>query len=373
MCTVMACHDEVFSESASPEIIREIMALHRNGASPDELRRAYFELESMEKREMSALVTSQEREELISRAEAMDRDGNEASKTAYRESYCRIRDDVKLRQRLSRMEPSAAAAWYEADALEKSGMPPQDVAAELRSRIDPEILEILDGAHLKGHVAAKKKTEVKKKKASSAKMRRGFLLGQTDETYDALVEKARAFPAMVARRLRIPADSECERACAEAMVAFSKLAKDPTIESLTETFEAATDEVMNRTTSTAQEPQRAGATRRTDAFVDAVVRLCIVPRYEGAPLDPILVDFMLEVYERRRESDNDDEALKRDVMAHLQRHGPGFLSHMESAATLLDGLQRYYDSTQGEERDHQKTKLRRHLHSHYTLQFVGNT
>lgn len=60
----------------------------------------------------------------------------------------------------------------------------------------------------------------------------------------------------------------------------------------------------------------------------------------GPPVDEATVDFMLEIHRLRSSGAEDDETLRRRVLAHVQRRGAAFLSHMTACAALTDELTR---------------------------------
>ncbi|KAH8047315.1 hypothetical protein JL722_13126 [Aureococcus anophagefferens] len=57
----------------------------------------------------------------------------------YRKRYVRVRSDIEVREKLKGMDEGTAAAWREADRLERDeGKMPQDVATEFRARMTDE-------------------------------------------------------------------------------------------------------------------------------------------------------------------------------------------------------------------------------------------
>lgn len=286
--------DLEFEETASPEIAREVMALYRSGASRAEMRSAYAALEEREKRELSCRVTDEERRELIDAAEFMERSGSASARSAYRATYCRIRDDVKLRDRLSTMDPGIAAAWREADELERSGLAPQEVAAELRGRIDPNVLSAMDDlANTAEGVPLQRFEPSSKKAVPGTKLRKGFLVGRTHglERTRELEPKAvkagtsieHTLPAFVASRLGLSKPALAEHTCAKVLDILSRSPRS--IDDAARLLEL----------SVASARCRQSEAEIAKAFEDAVLRLSLIHPYEGAPLDPRVVDFMFEV------------------------------------------------------------------------------
>lgn len=281
--------DFEFEQTASPEIAREVMALYRSGASRAEMRSAYAALEEREKRELSCRITDEERSELIGAAECMERSRTASARAAYRATYCRIRDDVKLRDRLSTMDPGIAAAWREADELERSGLAPQEVAAELRSRIDPEVLSAMDGlANTADRMPSQCCKPSRKKAMPSTTLRRGFLVGERLGLEPKAVEAGistieHTLPAFVASRLGLSKPALAERACAKVLDILSRSPRS--IDDAAKLLEL----------SVASARCHQSEAEMAKAFEDAVLRLSLIHPHEGPPLDPRVVDFMFEV------------------------------------------------------------------------------
>lgn len=296
-------------ETASPDVVRELRSLAQAGATQAELRAAFLDLDEREKRELSSQISMEERTELINAAEAAAEDPSKRAE--YRRIYCRIRDDAKLRRRLAGMDESRAQAWREADALEKQGMTPQEVADELRRRIGDDC-KALDDMVRDPKTAGERYPELvrvkKDVRGPPLKLKRGFLLEDPK--------------TVVAKRLG--GISNVEEACAAAARNYARV-KEP-IADLAYVLDAAA------TAATAQKIEDVAT-----AFADAVLRLSLVPPYEGPRLSVEIADFMVDIHERRRRHE-DDVTLRQSVLEHIQRHGPAFLEHMAACAHLIDAL-----------------------------------
>ena len=290
-------------ETASPDVIRKLLVLEREGLSKAELRRAYADLEMDEQRRIAAKLTDAERTSLIELAErAEDSDG----RLRYRQEYCKIRDDVVLREKLSSVDESLALAWREADRLERTGLTPQDVAKTLRERLDEETLDIAasgDVSRLQHHLRL---TDVDLLRQESSKpkkpvtFRRGFL--------DAVSTKEKT-----------------ELPSSDLTVAATAFGDDSA-------FEDAVRRGLEfvRPCSSEKDHRR--------QFLAFIQRAALGFR-PGPPVERNVVEFMLEIHRRRTVDHEDDVSLKRRVLAHVQEFGPTFFKEMTSCAKLITALQ----------------------------------
>ena len=141
-------------ETCSLETARRLMTLHRDGAPIEQLRAEYEEMDKNERHGMLPMMSDDERAELAEWSTKLNnalRAENESKgdKTLvrrreeiyleYRKRYVRVRSDIEVREKLKGMDEGTAAAWREADRLERDeGKMPQDVATEFRARMTDE-------------------------------------------------------------------------------------------------------------------------------------------------------------------------------------------------------------------------------------------
>ena len=146
--------DREMDETCSLETARRLMTLHRDGAPIEQLRAEYEEMDKNERHGMLPMMSDDERAELAEWSTKLNnalRAENESKgdKTLvrrreeiyleYRKRYVRVRSDIEVREKLKGMDEGTAAAWREADRLERDeGKMPQDVATEFRARMTDE-------------------------------------------------------------------------------------------------------------------------------------------------------------------------------------------------------------------------------------------
>eukprot|EP00633_Aureoumbra_lagunensis_P002033 CAMPEP_0197290106 /NCGR_PEP_ID=MMETSP0890-20130614/7344_1 /TAXON_ID=44058 ORGANISM="Aureoumbra lagunensis, Strain CCMP1510" /NCGR_SAMPLE_ID=MMETSP0890 /ASSEMBLY_ACC=CAM_ASM_000533 /LENGTH=401 /DNA_ID=CAMNT_0042761915 /DNA_START=1 /DNA_END=1206 /DNA_ORIENTATION=- len=377
-------------ETASPNVIRALIAEERNGATKDELRAKYAELEYNEQCWVSVRLTKDERDELIAAAQAVEENKDSIrARNVYRATYCRIRDDVVLREKLSRMNESQALAWRQADAMEKQGLAPQQVANELRSRlgVSQEYMDAVTEAtrlRMMGTDEAQIKTTLKKllppeyiisdqkpttKNIQKIHIQRGFLLHNQNSKRNAsststtVVNSRHKFETNLTQVLQLN-PALCREALTGAIALYSAQ-QDRNMNDFAQILECASASARSCSSSD----------QRLDVFLAAVARLTILPPYKGPKLKDADIDFMLDIYRRRTAGKDDDEELRGLVLKHVQKQGPAFLQHMTQAAHLLDGIQdRIHNGLlssslkhviEEKEDDNLQLNLRAHLYAYF--------
>ncbi|KAH8077601.1 hypothetical protein JL720_9985 [Aureococcus anophagefferens] len=146
--------DREMDETCSLETARRLMTLHRDGAPIEQLRAEYEEMDKNERHGMLPMMNDDERAELAEWSTKLNnalRAENESKGDKklvqrreeiyleYRKRYVRVRSDIEVREKLKGMDEGTAAAWREADRLERDeGKMPQDVQEAPRRTTWPE-------------------------------------------------------------------------------------------------------------------------------------------------------------------------------------------------------------------------------------------
>mmetsp|Transcript_4276 Transcript_4276/g.17348 ORF Transcript_4276/g.17348 Transcript_4276/m.17348 type:complete len:373 (-) Transcript_4276:103-1221(-) len=307
------------------------------------------------------------------------------------------------------LRPSRAAAWREADAMERSGMTPQQVSRAFRERLgasaaavdamaeaeqllrdggsleDARAVLVNSAADADGSSSLSLTPPPTKEKPVSTEerpLRRGFLLNADDddsaarrlpttttttteappptpEAPTAEVEALRARSArLVATSLGLEHDpSAADAAFRSAVLAYAAAATTTGVGDLGKALDYGV--AVARRVSVEKAAPGDDDVRRVTAFVDAVRRAAVARPYEDGPrLKPEDVLFMATVHELRSTGVETDQTLRQRVLTHVATHGPAFFDHMASCAALIDALLALPDVDKGD--------LRRHLLAHYT-------